>query len=200
MQILGRTVEAVLYEGSALVNAYVNQKPGDCIRNSNPGYQCIDNCEGKLVIARFQDKKPISIKALVPKELRVHPQMPELKDVKDLSDLELMAKKSNYELKEVNKGKVLYYGNQQVAIYNPCGFSTDPGLFYGDVKDTVNELVKRVDEVYEIAKTVPLSEVLNDGALKAKLNDPRMLPIIAALGGPEAAKLLMHLRQMQKES
>ena len=200
MEILGRTVEAVRYEGAPLVNAYVNQKPGDCIKQSEPAYQCMGNCEGKIIIARFQDKQPLSIKALVPTELSVHPQMPALRDIKDLPDLEAVANQPGYELKAVNKGKALYYNSQQVAVYNPCGFTTDSSLFSGDVRATVVELVNRVDELYEIAKTVPLGEVLNDVALKHHLNDPRMLQMALALGGPDAAKLVEQLRKMQKEN
>lgn len=111
MQILGRTVEAVRYEGAPLVNAYVNQKSGDCRRKSEPDYRCMDNCEGRLVIARFQD-----------------------------------------------------------------------------------------NEVYEIAKTVPLREALNDAALKANLNNPHFLQMAAILFGPETAKLVVELRKMQREN
>ena len=200
MEILGRTVEAVTYEGTDVVNAYVNQKSGDCRRKSEPSYKCFDNCEGKLVIARFQDKKPMSIKGLIPEELSVHPQMPSLKDVKDLPDLEEMATKIGYELRDSNKGKVLYFSGEEVAFYNPCGFTTNSRLFQGDVKDTVIELVERVDEVYQIATTVPMAEVLNDAALKSRLNDPRLLQMAQALGGPGAVKLVEQLRKMQQES
>lgn len=197
MEILGRTVEAIRYHNTPILNAYVNQLPKDCRRNREPDYKCIDNCEGRLVIARFMEKTLFSTKAVVPIELNVHPQIPKLRDVKDLPDLERIAQWQGYELRSVNKGKMLYFRRQPVAGYNPCGFSTDPKLFSPEVTEMIRQLTARVDELYKIAQSKPLEALLEDKALAAQLNNPLVLKAMSAMFGQEGTKLVTLLRNAQ---
>jgi len=199
MEILGRTVEAIKYQGIPLVNVYVNRKSGDCQRETNPNYVCIDNCEGKLVIARFIQKQPLSVKALVPKELQILPQFISAIASQDLRGLELMAAQRGYELRNVNKGKVLYFNEQPVASYTPCGFAMDQKLWNSEVAQTVAELVERVDEVYQIAQDRPLEFILDDKALATQLSNPVLLSTMATICGSEGIKLVRLIRSMKAE-
>ena len=45
MEILGRQLEAVAYEGYSVVNAYVRLKQEDCKRKEEPSYKCFDSPE-----------------------------------------------------------------------------------------------------------------------------------------------------------
>ncbi len=197
MQILGRNVEVIRYEGSPVITAYVRQLLNDCRRNGEPEYQCMQNCENSLVIARFDNKQPLSIKAVVPQEMEVNPSIVALRDVKDLPGLEAIAKEGGYELKNVNLGKMLYLYGTPVGVYNPCGMARNPKLFSEEVNKTIKELIDRVDELYEIAVDKPLDVVLDDLAVSSQISNPLLEQVVAQMLGSEGVKLLSQLRQAQ---
>ncbi|UCD21253.1 MAG: hypothetical protein JSW08_01785 [archaeon] len=71
MDILEREVDVRRYGGVDLYNVKVKLKPGDCRKEKEPQYKCLDTCEGSFMIARFERDTPISVKALVPEEIMV---------------------------------------------------------------------------------------------------------------------------------
>jgi len=200
MEILGRTVEVVQYKPMPLITAYVNQLPTDCRRNSEPNYQCIGNCDGKLVVARFQERTPISIKALVPVELSLHPAIQELKGIKDLAGLETIAQQPRYELRNEKKGKSLYFDGQLVAAYNPCGMDINLILFSQEIQEIIRQLKIRVDELYKIAKTIPFENVVEDPAIARQLSNPLLEHMMSVLGGQEGTRLVQKLRNAQAKN
>ncbi len=199
MEIFGRTVEAINYGDTTLVTVYVRLKPGDCRREQEPSYTCIDNCGGSLVIARFLEKHPISIKALAPEELSVSHQIPGLANISGLEGLERMADKKGYSLRSHGKGKVLYLHGEPVAVYNPCGFSMKEQLWSPEVQQTTSELVLRVNEVYAIAENKPIEDIVEDKALANQLRNPLLRQLIQQMVGDEGTRLVDMLSEMQAQ-
>jgi hypothetical protein len=196
MQILGRDVTAIQYGNTPVMTAYVHGKAGDCRKETSSLYKCMDNCEGSLVIARFADSQPISIKALVPEEITIHPQLADV-ITPTLFGLEVAAEKPGYSFRDYNQGKVLYLHNQEVATYNPCGFSNQQELWSTEVTQTVAQLTERVYEVKAIAEQKPLEALLQDKALAAQLDNPVLLSGMAMAFGLEGAELVQKIKAMR---
>lgn len=196
MQILEREVTAYKYSGIKLINAYVNLKTGDCQREIQPQYRCFDNCEGKFVIARFENGQPFSIKALVTEEISIHPQLSKL-IAPTLSGLEDAAKKSGYSLNDYNKGKVLYLNGQIVASYNPCGLSNEANLWSPEVKQTVNQLVENINPIERIAEQKPLDALLDDKAFARQLDNPQFIRLAETVFGPQMRNLIGQFKEMR---
>lgn len=137
-----------------------------------PNYKCVDNCEGKIIIAQFLNKTLISIKALFQTELSTNPQITSLRNIRDLAGLESIARQEGYQLIEATKGKVLCYKGQQVAVYRPCGMTRGVWLFSEEVNKTIAELIARVDEIYKIVEeSRPIDKVIEDPALTDSQNN-----------------------------
>lgn len=197
MEILGRKVDAVTYSNSEIYTAYVRLKEGDCEREKAPHYQCIDNCDGSFIVARYFRDQAFSLKCLAPVELRVHPQVPALKDVNDLEGLQRVAEIHGYSLEPVRKGAILYFQGQPVATYNPCGLTNQEDLFSDEQHSTIVRLQERLSEVREIAERKPLESIIDDPAMAAILMNPNVGRVISILFGDEGDKIMAQLRAMQ---
>ncbi|MBW3014375.1 hypothetical protein KY335_03990 [Candidatus Woesearchaeota archaeon] len=201
MEIRGRTVEAVRYGGKPLYTVHVRQKEGDCRRKQEPEYKCMDNCEGSLIVARLLEDKIVSIKALVPDEVKITIWSPDTQGITTLEDMEALVESiSGYRLVEAaNKSKVLYFADIIVGYYNPCGFASNDLNLYGDeINHTMNQFVKRIKEVHAIAKDVPMEALVQDKAIAHGLNNP-ILEIFMKSLGKEGEKILRFLRQKKNE-
>lgn len=199
MEIRGRKVEAVTYENLPIVNAYVRLNEGDCRRKREPSYVCWDTCESSLVMARFAERQPISIKALLMEKLQVHPGL-----AGGISCVEDFAKFEDkgylgYACLEKGAGKVLLHQAQIVAAYNPCGFTNDLRNCGEEVSLAVTELVERVDEVYNIAETLPLAKILDDRALASQIDNPAIMMLMKAVFGEEGLKQLQALKALREK-
>lgn len=200
MEIFGRNVDAVRYHylNDPLVNVYVRQNPGDCKKERVPSYKCIGDCDKSLVVVRFVDKHPFSVKALVPQELGLHKDVCDLRNVKDLSGLEAVARKEGYLLRDVKHGKVLYLHGKQVGYYNPCGLTINEKLFSPEINSTIKTLVERVDEVYLIATTLPFDAILEDHAVFKHIDNPVLLAKIEASFGIAGVELVRFLQSKKR--
>ena len=83
MQILGRQVQALKYEGTPIMNVYVKKRPGDCQKEQQAGYECFDTCHGNFVTARFMQTQPISL--AFARALRIFGLFPEVEKAKQTS-------------------------------------------------------------------------------------------------------------------
>lgn len=194
MQIENREVTSVIYPGPPMVNAYVAQLPGDCKKTSEPGFRC--ECNGNIVVARFMEKRPVYVKGLVPADLEVDIRLPELRDITGLAGLEALAKQDGYDLRTYEETIVLYHGLDPIATYCMCGFKERYELLdEEEPKKIADELILRVDEVYEIAETKPLVAALSDATFASIIDHP-LARIEAARIGGEAAKTFRILRRI----
>jgi hypothetical protein len=201
MEIRGRTVEAVQYGGKQIYTVHVKQKEGDCRRKQEPDYKCFDNCEDSLIVARFMEAIPISVKAIAPEEVKIGVWSPDLAGISDLAGMEALVKKiSGYRLVDGRnrKSKILYFADIQVGHYNPCGFTTDINLFGEEIHHTMNELVTRIKEVHSIAKDVPMEALVLDKSIANTINDPAV-DQLAGLLGEDLEELIQFLRQKKNE-
>ncbi len=199
MEILGRKIDAVQYENMPLITAYVRLKEGDCIKERKESYQCLNNCEKSLVIARFIDDKPFSVKALVPQELNKNSSLRALSKIRTLEGLESISKDPGYKLTNQNKLSILYFNNTLVATYIPCGMTTKKELFSKEVKLTIASLIERINEVCSLAESKPLEAVLDDKALTTTIFNPAILQIMQATFGKAGADLVQKLRLKKVE-
>lgn len=200
MEILGRRVEVVQYGDWPLITAYVRLKEGDCIKKRKGSYQCFGNCDNSLVIARFIEKKPFSIKALAPQDLRVDPNVHALAKIKTLEGLESISRKPGYKLIEQNKHKTLYFNNKFVADYTPCGMSMEKELFGREAKPTLALLTERISELYTLAEKKSFEEaLLDERVVNASLFDPVMFQIMSTRFGKAGEDLVLKLRVKKSE-
>lgn len=200
MEILGRKVEAVQYGDWPLVTAYVRLKGGDCIKERKDSYRCLDTCENSLVIVRFIENKPFSVKALVIEELEVNSSLYSLRKIRNLDDLNSISKKPGYVLRDQGKHKILFFNNKPVVAYTPCGIARKKELFSKEVKLTIASLTERVSEIYSLSESRPFEEaVLDDRAVNNKLFDPVVLQAMSAVFGKAGADLVERLRLKKVE-
>ncbi len=192
MDIFGRNVTAIRYDGTQMVNAYVDRKPGDCIKEKDEAYQCLNNCQGKIVVARFDNRHVVSLKALTPFTFQVADWLED--KIRSLNDLQEMGKEAGFSVLEVGPSKILYLNQAPVSCYIPCGFSLDQNTWPVETRQTVIDLVQRCDEVYTLANVVPYFEILNDPALRTHLRNPMLYQLVARLIGPEGISELQELR------
>jgi len=203
MEIFNRQIEAVKYmhpDGSILT-IYVKQKEGDCKRKKTPSYDCHANCYGNYMQVKCMRQTPISLTFLVRQEINVHPKIKELKKINTLEELKKLTKKRGYELRPERKGKILFLNGQPVADYNPCGLTTQTtSLPNKEVRKTLEELVKKIEEVYKIAIEKPFGEIIMEPSVGKGIYDKRLEYLMGLNFGQPGIEAVRKLRAMKTET
>ncbi|MBT3304615.1 hypothetical protein HN592_02330 [Candidatus Woesearchaeota archaeon] len=199
MNILGREVTARKYGNLPLINAYVALKTGDCKKEMSAAYVCLDNCEKRFITARFVQGQPISVKAIVPGELRVREDLCEFVRQHESAEsfMQALSQQSGYRLIVEGNKQSLFYQDDQVAFSIPCGYSNKAELWSSEVQQSLGQLCSRFGEVEAIAENVLLERLVEDKALSAQLMNPMIMQMMSSTFGSEGERLVRILREAQ---
>lgn len=152
MNIFGRCVESVKYGDKSGVRVYVHQKLSDCKHMQDSSYQCENMCAGKYVVVRFFPDGRIFATGLVPKRIFCEKEYPKLGNIHDLPDLEEIAKKEAWELKDMGEGTLLYHNGKPVAGYLNCGLYDMEKLLSKEVRETIAIIKEKAEQLKSQAR------------------------------------------------
>ena len=218
MEIFGRKVETYHIRSSPVACVYVKQKDGDCPKKRDPKYNCIDNCGGNFVIARYNDIIPVSVFGLAFEELQIddpnlNPSVYSLRNhrialnlpqknacVKSLEDMKVLAEMSEYELQVGEKQcSFLYRNSEQVAVFYPCylAYNTSAELFLPEAINTLMEVHANLGRIFGEARECGAEIFLQDPITGPCIRegDPRTLEMIRELGGEDTMRIIKEIKK-----
>ena len=197
MNVLGYELDIVRYGESPVLSVYVPLGPGDCLRQKDPSYECIHNCDGKLAVVRFVGDEVVSMKAIAREEFRVDDAVAEQHAVRNLDDLKRVGALDGYSIQDENKAQVLYRGEQEVGIYVPCGVRREQELWTDPALTMIVELSAMTETLFRNARDVGVSGILSDPAVMRGINNPLLEQLMGQEAGEGGLDFLEMVRRLR---